>query len=585
MVTKQQTNIGAPETADLMNRARKLFGKRFVIERLVAATPNRALFLSRDILLNRHAALRVHLKPDTRSRAWFEREIQLLAQLDHPSLRTIYTAGYEDNWAYSAAQWIDGESLDEAVARGSRPIPTVYQLAFDLAEAIEYAHSEDVIVRRIVPTTIMLDQLRRAIITDLRFSNSCLDVAGQDDHEAVDPYLAPEARSARPAERSSDIYTIGALLYFAATGSPPDADPEKIVRPQVLRPTCPKSLQDVITRAMSKKPGDRFLSGTELVEDLSAAVGEHDFHAPVASRYHPGELPEEFERRLRRALGDDYELLSELGAGGFGRVYRVLDLRLEREVALKVLHPHLAADRSLVDRFEREARLAAQLNHHNIISIHDIGGRSGFIWYTMAYVHGNNLARIVSETGPQPVVLVVRWLQQALDALSHAHSQHIVHRDIKPENVLISSVDESLHIADFGLAMAIQASGVLGGASSRSGTPEFAAPEQLLGEQVDARTDLYSLSLVAIFALLGHAPFTGPTVEAILAQQTTKPVPDVAVTRSDVPPSLAGVLQRGAAAEVDKRFNSAAEYSEELAKIVADLGGAHVDWVERTFEV
>ncbi len=585
MVTKQQTHVGADETAELMSRAERLFGKRFGIERLVAATTNRALFLGRDIVLNRHAALRVHLKPDTRSRAWFEREIQLLAQLDHPSLRTIYTAGYEDNWAYSAAQWIDGESLDEAVARGGRPIPAVYQLAFDLAEAIEYAHSEDVIVRRIVPTTVMLDQLRRAVITDLRFSNSCLDVAGQDDHEAVDPYLAPEARSARPAERSSDIYTIGALLYFAATGSPPDVDPEKIVRPQVLRPTCPKSLQDVITRAMSKKPGDRFLSGTELVEDLSATVGEHDFHTPVASRYHPGELPEEFQRRLRRALGDDYELLGELGAGGFGRVYRVLDLRLEREVALKVLHPHLAADRSLVDRFEREARLAAQLNHHNIISIHDIGSRSGFIWYTMAYVDGTNLARIVSETGPQPVVLVVRWLQQALDALSHAHSQHIVHRDIKPENVLISSVDASVHIADFGLAMAIQASGIFGGASSRSGTPEFAAPEQLLGEQVDARTDLYSLSLVAIFALLGHAPFTGPTVEAILAQQTTKPVPDVAVTRSDVPPSLARVLQRGAAAEVDKRFNSAAEYSEELAKVVANLGGAHVDWVERTFEV
>jgi len=113
----------------------------------------------------------------------------------------------------------------------------------------------------------------------------------------------------------------------------------------------------------------------------------------------------------------------------------------------------------------------------------------------------------------------------------------------------------------------------------------FMVTKQQTHVGVDARTDLYSLSLVAIFALLGHAPFRGPTVEAILAQQTTKPVPDIAATRSDVPPSLAGVLQRGAAAEADKRFTSSAEYSEELAKVVATLGGAHVDWVERTFEV
>src|SRR5690606_7646997 len=141
-----------------------------------------------------------------------------------------------------------------------------------------------------------------------------------------------------------------------------------------------------------------------------------------------------WEARLRRALGDDYELLDTLGEGGFGRVYRVRDLHLEREVALKILHPHLTADATVVERFRREAQLAARLNHGNIVNIYDISGRSGLLWYTMEIVHGPNIAQLVERDGPLAVDQVLRLLREALSALGHAHALGLVHRDIKPEN-------------------------------------------------------------------------------------------------------------------------------------------------------
>jgi serine/threonine-protein kinase len=288
-----------------------------------------------------------------------------------------------------------------------------------------------------------------------------------------------------------------------------------------------------------------------------------------------------WEKRLRRALGDEYELLNELGAGGFGRVYRVRDLRLEREVALKILHPFLTTDPAVVDRFRREAQLAARLDHQNIVQIFDIGGRAGLQWYTMEYVPGKSLAQIVQNTGPLPLDRVVRLLAESLAALQHAHAQGLVHRDLKPENVLIDGVDGGVRIADFGLALAFQGPDRFGGASaSRGGTPEFAAPEQLLGEPVDARTDLYSLSAVGYFALTGEPPFPGGSVESIVARQSLGELPDISGVRKDVPDRLMTMLAKGAAPRPADRFVSAEQYAQSLKRAT----GGPLSWLREMVE-
>ncbi|OGU34433.1 MAG: hypothetical protein A3K13_01710 [Gemmatimonadetes bacterium RIFCSPLOWO2_12_FULL_68_9] len=550
---------------ELFQQAEELFEGVYAPERLVAASDERALFVARDLVLKRRVALRAHFAPDTRGRAWFERETEVLAALDHPTLRPVYGAGYRGHWAYRVSKWIEGESLREAVERGPRPIPAVLQLARDLLSLLEYAHAQRIVIRRIVPSSVMLDLNDHAIVTDLRWANPCLDVAVPDTDPASQPFLAPEVRRGEPGEPASDLYTAGAVLYFAVTGREPAGDPQAIAPPSSVREACPKALERIILRAVRPNPRERYFTAAEMANDLLSDLGDLELQVTASPARGPWtEDARAWEKRLRRALGDEYELLRELGTGGFGRVYLVRDLELEREEALKVLHPFLTSDPAVVERFRREAQLAAQLTHPNIVSIYDTGGRAGLSWYTMAYVDGVSLLGLVKSEGPQPLGRVVRWLRQALSALQHAHSQGVVHRDLKPENVLIEKADGSVRITDFGLALAFQGQARYGGASSRSGTPEFAAPEQLLGEPADHRADLYALSAVAFFALTGVPPFGGGSIESIVARQTLGNLPDVKAVRDDVPDHVLEVLATGAARSPSDRFAGATEYAAAL---------------------
>jgi serine/threonine-protein kinase len=319
-------------------------------------------------------------------------------------------------------------------------------------------------------------------------------------------------------------------------------------------------------RALQAQPDARYLTAAEMSEDLISDLGDFDVLLPTVPERYATEDPKAWEKLLRRALGDDYELLEELGSGGYGRVYKVRDLSLEREVALKVLHPYLTADSAVVERFRREARTAAQLVHPHIVNVYEIGGRAGLQWYTMEYVRGRSVDRIVTTSGPMSFDGVVRLLFEALDALALAHSKNLVHRDLKPENLLIEDETGDVRIADFGLALALGGKDRFGGATSQSGTPAFAAPEQLLGERVDHRVDLYSLSLTAFYALTGKLPFTGPSIEAVLASQTVSGLPDVRSFRNDIPPGVATVLARGAARHLEDRFPSASAYATALGE-------------------
>lgn len=557
------------ERVRLVDRAEELFRGEFEILRVVAASEERVLFLCRDVALKRKVALRAHLQPDAPGRTWFLRETELIAALDHPVIRSVYAAGWRDEWAYRVTRWIEGESLEAAVARGPRLIPEALRLARDLTSALEYMHAQRIVLRRLVPATVMLEATGRTFITDLRHASVLLSVATrapeQPDHR---PFLAPEIREGQAGEPANDVYAAAALLYHAVSGRPPAEDPGAIAPLRRLRPACPRALERVVMRALSTAPDDRYLTAAEMAADLLSDLGEYDPRLSLASdpTAQSEDDPRAWEKRLRRALGDEYELLDELGTGAFGRVYLVRDLALERQVALKVLHPYLTADPAVVERFRQEARLAAQLEHANIVNIYDISGRTGLIWYTMEYVRGKNLSGLVETEGPLPVARVVRVLEETLDALALAHDRGLVHRDLKPENLLIEDDTGQVRITDFGLALALKGGDPRGGASSRSGTPEYAAPEQLLGERVDHRVDLYSLTLTAYYALTGESPMSGATVEAIIAQHTAGRLPRVEQIRRDVPEPLLRVLARGAARHPEDRYESAHAYRDAVRR-------------------
>jgi serine/threonine-protein kinase len=568
--------LSTPPPVLAFERTRQALGPRYRLERIAAASAARVLFEAYDETLKRRVSLRINFYTDEPTRAWFLREAEALGQLDHPAIRHVYDAGIVGDLAFRVGNWLEGEGLDQAVERGPRMIPTILSLARDLLGALEHAHVQGIIVRRIVPATVLVGPGGGGSITDLRYSSYTLPAIPAGEIPSAFMFMAPEVRGGAVGDPTSDVYTAGALLYFAVTGQEPPLDTRGLRRPTELRPTCPRAIERIVMRALQPSPEARYLTAGEMLEDLASEAGTFETRA-LGVGQGPRATPEDrarWEKRLRRALGDDYELLDLLGTGGFGRVYRVRDLQLEREVALKVLHPALTQDPEVLERFRREAQLAARLSHPNIVNIYDIAGRSGLIWYTMELIEGPSLAQLVEREGPLSLEQVLRLLREALSALAHAHGSGLVHRDIKPENMLID-LSGSLQITDFGLALALR--GKFGGATSQSGTPQFASPEQLLGERVDQRSDLYSLAAVACYALLGTPPFPGLTTEQILAKQTTNQLPTLE-QREDVSEALAAVLERALSADVEARFPSAAEFLQAVNRAADPSREPVADW-------
>ena len=246
-------------------------------------------------------------------------------------------------------------------------------------------------------------------------------------------------------------------------------------------------------------------------------------------------------------------------------VFLAHDLRHDRPVALKVLHPDLAATLG-TERFEREIRLAARLQHPHILTVHDSGEAAGQLWFTMPFVEGESLRDRLRREKQLPVDAALRIAAEAARALEYAHRHGVVHRDIKPENLLLTA-DGSTLVADFGIAHA------LAGADDRLtqtgmaiGTPAYMSPEQAAGERsLDARTDIYSLGAVVYEMLAGEPPFTGPTAQAIIARRLSAPAPRLRQARPTVPERVEQAVARALAPVPADRFESAEEFARALA--------------------
>jgi serine/threonine-protein kinase len=276
---------------------------------------------------------------------------------------------------------------------------------------------------------------------------------------------------------------------------------------------------------------------------------------------------------FQRVVMGRYSLERELGRGGMGVVYLAREVRLDRLVAIKLLPPELADRPELRDRFLREARTAARLSHPYIVPIHAVDEIDGFVFIVMAYVDGGTLAQRVALRGALPPGDVTRIMREVAWALAYAHAQGVIHRDIKPANILLEQGTGRAMVADFGIARLAEASGdtqkgmVLG-------TPEYMSPEQATAEELDGRSDLYSLGVVAYYALTGQLPFTASSAQAVLAQHLTKaPAPAASVARG-APRALTQAIDRCLEKNAAARFDNGEALADAL-----ELG------VERSAEI
>ena len=257
-------------------------------------------------------------------------------------------------------------------------------------------------------------------------------------------------------------------------------------------------------------------------------------------------------RTVQHSLITEFEVEAEIGRGSMAIVYKALEKGLNRRVALKVLPPTAPVRRSIAERFKREARLAASLDHPNIIPVYRVGQIGATHYIAMKFIDGLGLDEIIAMQGALPISIVLLVLEAATSALAYAHEKGIVHRDVKGGNILLDSEGRVL-VSDFGIARAMEDASMTA-TGSVMGTPYFMSPEQCAARKIGPQSDQYSIGVVAFQMLTGLVPFNAETLPGIMHHHFYTPVPDLRLARTDIPPQLLAVVNRALSKKAEHRY-------------------------------
>ena len=287
----------------------------------------------------------------------------------------------------------------------------------------------------------------------------------------------------------------------------------------------------------------------------------------------PSEQGERIRARIQEQIGGAFRLLELLGRGGMGIVFRAHEVALDREVALKVLAIDPLLDPGAYERFEREAKLAARLDHPNIVPIFAVGQQASVAYYTMRLVRGGSVEQMLERGQPLGLDHALNILREVAAALDYAHAHGVVHRDVKPANILVGDTGHA-QVADFGIAKALGSEATSHTATGVIGSPAYMAPEQWRGEPVDGRADQYALAIVAFEMLTGRRPFETPSVQDLMKMHLNGEVPDVTRLRPGLAPSADAAIRRALSKYPAERFANASAFVDMFAPRAGGATGA-----------
>jgi serine/threonine protein kinase/Tol biopolymer transport system component len=551
-----------------------------------------------DLKLDRPVALKFlagQRGASEESKQRFIREARAASALDHPAICTIYEIDETGDGAlFIAMALCEGETLRDRIERGPLPLAEAVGIAEQMASGLARAHERGIVHRDVKPANVIVAPDGRVKIVDFGIAKlsdqSRITRAGAAVGTAG--YMSPEQFHGELVDARTDIWSLGVVIYEMVTGRPPftgDSEVEvarailgRSPRPMVsLRPGVPPPLERLVRHALAKRVEDRTASmdamRAELL-DLAPALAVPAFSSDDDRTLLdlPGAPTLLLETGVLASAGPPgsrvgpYEMLEILGGGGMGVVYKARDTRLARIVALKFLPPELTRDPQAKERFEQEARAASSLDHPNLCTILELGETpDGRLYLAMPCYDGETLRRRI-ERGALPVAEAADVALQIARGLSKAHRNGIVHRDIKPANVIVTT-DGVVKILDFGLAK-LAGAAAISQAGSSAGTPAYMSPEQARGDEVDPRTDLWSLGVVLYEMLAGRRPFRGEREQAVIyAILNERPQP-LRELRPEAPPELVRIVERLIAKNPAGRYASVDEPLAELRAFAGEPG-------------
>ncbi len=537
------------------------------------------VYKARDVKLGRLVALKVLPAAGTAEAAErFEREARAISALSHPNIAVIYSFEQVEGLRLIALEYVAGGSLRDRLERDKSPVPPEEALTYclQIARGVAHAHRKGVIHRDIKADNILLTEDGVCKVTDFGVAKIQNEAGLTEDGSVLGTmaYMAPEQIAGRPVDRRADIFAFGVLSYEIAAGRLPfqtfheaalhydilNSDPPPLA---AVRNDLPPEFVALIEKALEKDPAQRFQSFDEIIEILtplrdslrsgSSSGPDHTtiVPPPKAPRLDVGET-----------LGR-YRLLSKIGEGGMGAVYRALDVSLDRQVAVKTLKAQAVQRPDRKRRFIQEARAASALEHPNIVTIHEIGEQGGVSFIAMEYIAGETL-EVKARGAGLALHDAVSMAVQIADALACAHAAGIIHRDLKTANVMVSP-EGRVKLLDFGLAKLAESDQPPSGDTPQTedgavmGTVAYMSPEQAEGRPVDVRSDIFSFGSVLFEMLTGRRAFEGDSRVSVMADIVQRKPPSAREIRTDIPAELERILERCLRKNPAKRFQSMAD--------------------------
>jgi serine/threonine protein kinase/Tol biopolymer transport system component len=542
------------------------------------------VYKAEDLKLERTVALKFlsSYRSNEADQRRFLREARASSILDHPNICTVYEIDEtDDGRLFIAMAFCEGETLKKKIERGPLPLFEALSIAAQTADGLAAAHAKGVVHRDVKPANVIITPSGRVKLVDFGIAKLADQSRLTREGTAVGTaaYMSPEQIRGDEIDARADVWALGVVFYEMVSGVSPFAaesdhdrirrilssDPEPLAS---LRAGVPPEVEKIVARCLAKDRAERYAGMEEMRADLVAAATALGSVLPVESldptlQAIPSGVSggssgtrtggEPTGGLIGRTLAH-YRILELAGGGGMGVVYKAEDLRLARPVALKFLPPELTRDPDAKSRFLQEARAASSLDHPNICTIHEVGEtEDGQLYLAMPLYDGETLRKRL-ERGPLPIDEAVDVAEQIARGLSKAHRGGIFHRDIKPANLIVTG-DGVVKILDFGLAKLAGAAAITRTGSS-VGTPAYMSPEQSKGEEVDHRTDLWSLGVVLYEMVAGRRPFRGDHEQAILYSLLHEDPKPLTQMRPEAPPALEKIVEGLLAKDPARRYPS-----------------------------